>query len=127
MSAPPTVCIPSPPPDLDCGDIPYRRLKVLQPDPHRFDGDKDVVLAARASSRVRRGVQPHPHHRITHTQPVMGGLPTAHNHAVVQIPLVAWKPDRGKSYDGELSSGNPEIVLVDSRTVSSRYQSHPSK
>ena len=39
----PTACIPSPPPDLDCGDIPYRRFKVLQPDPHRFDGDKDGV------------------------------------------------------------------------------------
>lgn len=37
----PTVCIPPPPPDLDCGDITFRRFKVLQPDPHRFDGDKD--------------------------------------------------------------------------------------
>ena len=39
----PTVCIPPPPPDLDCGDITYRRFTVLQPDPHRFDGDKDGI------------------------------------------------------------------------------------
>jgi len=39
----PTVCIPSPPPDLDCGDIPYRNFKVIPPDPHRFDGNKDGV------------------------------------------------------------------------------------
>jgi len=39
----PTVCIKSPPPDLDCGQIPYRRFKVLPPDPHRFDGDHDGI------------------------------------------------------------------------------------
>jgi len=39
----PTVCIPPPPPDLDCGDIPHRRFKVLQPDPHRFDRDRDGI------------------------------------------------------------------------------------
>lgn len=39
----PTVCIPPPPPDLDCGDIAYRRFEVLPPDPHRFDGDGDGV------------------------------------------------------------------------------------
>lgn len=39
----PTVCIPSPPPDLDCGQITYRRFKVLPPDPHRFDGDNDGI------------------------------------------------------------------------------------
>jgi len=39
----PTVCIPSPPPDLDCGDIPFRRFKVLPLDPHRFDGNGDGV------------------------------------------------------------------------------------
>ncbi|MGE0569844.1 MAG: thermonuclease family protein [Dehalococcoidia bacterium] len=27
--------------DLDCGDIPYRRFRVLPPDPHRFDADKN--------------------------------------------------------------------------------------
>jgi endonuclease YncB( thermonuclease family) len=39
----PTVCIPSPPPDLDCPDIPYRRFTVRPPDPHRFDGDGDGI------------------------------------------------------------------------------------
>jgi hypothetical protein len=39
----PTVCIPPPPPDLDCGDIPYRNFKVVGSDPHRFDGDNDGI------------------------------------------------------------------------------------
>lgn len=39
----PDVCIPPPPPDLDCKDIPYRRFRVLPPDPHRFDGDGDGI------------------------------------------------------------------------------------
>ena len=39
----PSVCIPSPPPDLNCGDIQHRRFTVLPPDPHRFDGDRDGV------------------------------------------------------------------------------------
>lgn len=39
----PTVCIPPPLPDLDCGDIPNRRFTVLPPDPHGFDGNKDGV------------------------------------------------------------------------------------
>lgn len=39
----PDVCIPSPPPDLNCKDIPHRRFRVLPPDPHRFDQDGDGV------------------------------------------------------------------------------------
>ena len=39
----PGVCIPPPPPDLDCGDIPYRRFSVLPPDPHHFDGDNNGI------------------------------------------------------------------------------------
>jgi micrococcal nuclease len=39
----PTVCIPPPPPDLDCADVSYRRFRVLPPDPHRFDGEGDGV------------------------------------------------------------------------------------
>jgi micrococcal nuclease len=39
----PEVCIPPPPPDLDCKDITYRNFKVLPPDPHNFDGDKDGI------------------------------------------------------------------------------------
>jgi micrococcal nuclease len=37
----PDVCIPPPLPDLDCGDISYRRFRVVAPDPHRFDADHD--------------------------------------------------------------------------------------
>ncbi|MCQ3936830.1 MAG: nuclease [Chloroflexi bacterium] len=39
----PGVCIPPPPPDLDCPDIPYRQFQVLPPDPHRFDRDGDGI------------------------------------------------------------------------------------
>lgn len=39
----PDVCIPPPPPDLDCGEIPYRRFTVVPPDPHGFDGDDDGI------------------------------------------------------------------------------------
>ena len=37
------VCIPSPPPDLDCGEIQYANFTVLPPDPHGFDDDKDGI------------------------------------------------------------------------------------
>ncbi len=37
----PGVCIPPPPPDLDCKDIPDRHFRVLPPDPHHLDGDHD--------------------------------------------------------------------------------------
>jgi hypothetical protein len=39
----PGVCIPPPPPDLDCADIPYRNFIVVGSDPHGFDGDGDGV------------------------------------------------------------------------------------
>lgn len=39
----PTVCIPPPPPDLDCGDITFRNFTVVGSDPHRFDVDGDGV------------------------------------------------------------------------------------
>lgn len=39
----PGVCIPSPPPDLDCKDVEYRNFQVLPPDPHRFDRDQDGI------------------------------------------------------------------------------------
>lgn len=42
-SAYPTVCIPPPPPDLNCGDILYRNFKVRSSDPHKFDTDKDGI------------------------------------------------------------------------------------
>jgi micrococcal nuclease len=39
----PSLCIPPPPPDLDCGQIPFRQFTVLPPDPHLFDGNLDGV------------------------------------------------------------------------------------
>jgi micrococcal nuclease len=37
----PGVCIAPYPPDLDCGDIPFRDFVVLPPDPHGFDAEGD--------------------------------------------------------------------------------------
>lgn len=42
-SAYPTICLPPPPPDLNCGDIPYRNFKVRSADPHKLDSDKDGI------------------------------------------------------------------------------------
>ncbi len=39
----PDICLPPPPPDLDCADVPARRFRVLPPDPHHFDGDGDGI------------------------------------------------------------------------------------
>lgn len=39
----PTVCIPPPPPDLNCSDIPYRNFTVHPPDRHKFDSDGDGI------------------------------------------------------------------------------------
>jgi micrococcal nuclease len=39
----PTVCIPPPPPDLDCADVPYTNFRVVGADPHHFDGDRDGI------------------------------------------------------------------------------------
>jgi hypothetical protein len=39
----PGVCIPPAPPDLDCGDITFRRFAVVGNDPHGFDGDEDGI------------------------------------------------------------------------------------
>lgn len=38
----PDVCIPPYPPDLDCGDIPYKDFRAIC-DPHGFDGDHDGI------------------------------------------------------------------------------------
>ena len=38
----PDFCIPPPPPDLDCPDIRGKKpFRVRQPDPHRFDRERD--------------------------------------------------------------------------------------
>jgi uncharacterized repeat protein (TIGR01451 family) len=43
----PTVCIPPPPPDLNCADIPFRNFRVLRDipdaDPHDLDGNHDGI------------------------------------------------------------------------------------
>lgn len=39
----PTLCIPPLPPDLDCRDISWVNFQVIQPDPHRLDGDGDGI------------------------------------------------------------------------------------
>ena len=39
----PDVCIPPPPPDLDCADLEVRLFRVLPPDPHRLDGNRNGI------------------------------------------------------------------------------------
>ncbi len=39
----PDVCIPSYPPDLDCGEIEYSNFRVTGSDQHGFDGDNDGI------------------------------------------------------------------------------------
>ena len=39
----PTVCIPPPPPDLNCPDISHRNFQVIGNDPHGFDVDDDGI------------------------------------------------------------------------------------
>ncbi len=39
----PDVCIPPPPPNLNCSDIKFRHFKVVGKDPHGFDGDHDGI------------------------------------------------------------------------------------
>ncbi len=39
----PDVCIPPYPPDLNCRDVHYKNFKVVQPDPHGFDRDRDGI------------------------------------------------------------------------------------
>jgi hypothetical protein len=39
----PRVCIPPPPPVLNCDDISSRNFRIIGPDPHNFDGDNDGI------------------------------------------------------------------------------------
>ena len=39
----PDICIPLSLPDLDCGDIEFKNFKVIPPDPHGFDHNKDGI------------------------------------------------------------------------------------
>lgn len=39
----PEVCIASPPPDLDCDEVPYNNIQVIGSDPHGFDREGDGI------------------------------------------------------------------------------------
>ena len=39
----PDTCIRGPPPPLNCDNISFRNFKVVEPDPHGFDGDNDGI------------------------------------------------------------------------------------
>jgi hypothetical protein len=39
----PDICIPPPPPSLNCEDVGFLSFRVLSPDPHGFDGDNDGI------------------------------------------------------------------------------------
>jgi hypothetical protein len=39
----PDVCIPPGPPDLNCGDIPFKDIRVVAPDEHNLDGNNDGI------------------------------------------------------------------------------------
>jgi micrococcal nuclease len=40
----PDVCIASPPPDLNCDDVPFKNIRVVGSDPHGFDGNDNDGL-----------------------------------------------------------------------------------
>ncbi len=48
----PDVCIPSPPPDLNCDDISERRFTVLSPDPHGLDGAENDGIGCEGASSI---------------------------------------------------------------------------
>lgn len=53
----PDVCIPPAPPDLDCTDVSYRGFRVLPPDSHRFDTNKDGIgcpIETKSTPRICR-------------------------------------------------------------------------
>ena len=39
----PTVCLPPPPPDLNCPQIPYNDFAAVPPDAHHLDADNDGI------------------------------------------------------------------------------------
>ena len=52
----PGICIPPPPPDLNCSDLSQTNIVVLQPDPHNLDPDNDGVgCEAIAATSTRTG------------------------------------------------------------------------
>lgn len=53
----PTICLPSPPPDLNCPEIPYQDFPVLPPDPHGLDRDEDGI-GCESSAAVHQSPRP---------------------------------------------------------------------
>ncbi|MDQ3902746.1 MAG: excalibur calcium-binding domain-containing protein [Thermoproteota archaeon] len=51
----PDVCIPPPPPNLNCDDISARNFRVVGSDPHGFDGDNDGIGCEDESSQGSSG------------------------------------------------------------------------
>lgn len=48
----PDICIPPPPPDLNCKDISHRNFRVIKhPDPHGFDHDQDGIGCEKPSPK----------------------------------------------------------------------------
>lgn len=70
----PTVCIPSPPPDLDCPDIGYKNFTVRPPDPHNFDTDHDGI-----------GCETHNMAPLRKTEGISHRVTTAHNDYVAAL------------------------------------------
>ena len=53
----PTVCIPAPPPDLNCADVfPLTDFQTLPPDPHNFDADHDGIGCEKPKPAVYGGI-----------------------------------------------------------------------
>jgi endonuclease YncB( thermonuclease family) len=69
----PDMCIPPPPPDLDCGDIPGQQFKVLPPDPHRLDPDGDGTGCESEGSLVTSNNAPEPTAMSAQPKPERGG------------------------------------------------------
>ena len=53
----PAICIPPYPPDLDCGEIQYSNFRVVPPDPHGFDRDRDGTGCEVGSPKSSEPVQ----------------------------------------------------------------------
>jgi hypothetical protein len=84
----PDFCIPPPPPDLNCGSAAIagrHNFRVLQPDPHHFDTDRDGIGCESAFTDTPTPISAVPTATFTAT-PGGGGLPTAT--ATVGVPVV---------------------------------------
>jgi hypothetical protein len=51
----PNICVPTPPPDLNCNDISDRNFRVVGGDPHGFDGDNDGIGCEDSGGNNGRG------------------------------------------------------------------------